>query len=134
MTPRIWTFRVEGDPVPWARPRKRKHGGYYEKPEVTVWRQMVATYALQVKPHEPTKEAVELMTIFRLRRPVSLPKKVRYHTRKPDGVNLNKAVEDALTGLLYHDDAQVIRSIIQKDYVLDGEMPGVLIRVQEILP
>jgi Holliday junction resolvase RusA-like endonuclease len=134
MIPRIWTFRVEGDPVPWARPRKRKHGGYYEKPEVTVWRRMVATYALQVKPPEPTKEAVELMTVFRLRRPGYLPKKVCYHTRKPDSTNLMKGVEDALIGLLYHDDAQVIRSIVQKDYVLDGEMPGVLIRVQEILP
>jgi Holliday junction resolvase RusA-like endonuclease len=134
MIPRIWTFRVDGDPVPWARPRKRKHGGYYEKPEVTVWRQMVATYALQVKPPEPTKEAVELMTIFRLRRPASLPKKVRYHTRKPDSDNLHKVIGDLLTGLLYHDDAQVMRLIVQKDYALPGEMPGVLIRVQEILP
>ena len=39
---------------------------------------------------------------------------------KPDFDNMAKAVADALTGLAYHDDSQVTRSVQFKDYAVDS--------------
>ena len=48
---------------------------------------------------------------------------------KPDGDKLERAVLDALTGLLYVDDAQVVVVGKTKRYVNPGEQPGVDVRV-----
>lgn len=39
-----------------------------------------------------------------------------WHTRKPDGSNIIKSVEDALNGLAYHDDGQIAVSHFYKVY------------------
>jgi Holliday junction resolvase RusA-like endonuclease len=45
---------------------------------------------------------------------------------KPDVLKLARAVEDALTGVVWHDDSQVTTELLQKRY---GPVPGVYIRV-----
>lgn len=47
------------------------------------------------------------------------------HTRKPDGDKLQRAVWDALTGILYTDDAQVVEWPGGKRTAAIGEQPGV---------
>ena len=49
------------------------------------------------------------------------------HTSKPDRGKLLRAVEDALTGIVYRDDSQVWAGQVKKVY---GDNPGVLITVQ----
>lgn len=39
-----------------------------------------------------------------------------YHTKKPDCTKLTRALEDALTGLAWKDDSQVVSQIIDKGY------------------
>lgn len=65
-----------------------------------------------------------------LPRPKSLARKQTSHVKKPDLDKLVRAVLDALTGIGYEDDSQVTMIDAIKEYVKDGQMPGVLVCVQ----
>jgi len=49
-----------------------------------------------------------------------------YHTKKPDATKLWRSTEDALTGVVWHDDAQIAVQRIEKVY---GEKPGAEIEI-----
>lgn len=49
-----------------------------------------------------------------------------WHTIKPDATKLVRAVEDALTGILWRDDAIIAVQLVTKVY---GDRPGVQIRI-----
>jgi Holliday junction resolvase RusA-like endonuclease len=53
----------------------------------------------------------------------------KWPTGKPDTTKLFRAVEDALTGVVWVDDAQIVDQHISKKW---GDKPGVLIVVREI--
>jgi Holliday junction resolvase RusA-like endonuclease len=48
---------------------------------------------------------------------------------KPDVLKLARAVEDALTGILYRDDAQIVTEVLRKRY---GDPPRVEIRLSPV--
>lgn len=54
-----------------------------------------------------------------------------YHTTKPDLLKVARAVEDALTGVCYVDDSQIVTEQLQKRYADDGNM-GVSVQVGEV--
>ena len=57
-----------------------------------------------------------------------------WHTCKPDGDNLGKAVLDALNDSgLWRDDAQVAHLTIQKRWANIGEEPGAVIRLKIVM-
>jgi Holliday junction resolvase RusA-like endonuclease len=70
---------------------------------------------------------------FLMKRPGSMPKRTLNdtipHTKKPDLDNLEKAVKDALTSIVWRDDCLVSAVAKRKRYVRGGEAPGVHIRV-----
>jgi Holliday junction resolvase RusA-like endonuclease len=82
--------------------------------------------------------AVRVTTTFRLARPTSHMRtngapsaRWRAHpTGKPDRDNLEKALLDALTGLLWIDDAQVCAGEPRKRYTAPGESPGAVVVVE----
>lgn len=49
----------------------------------------------------------------------------------PDVLKLARAVEDALTGIVWRDDAQIVQEILAKEYVSAGQKTGVWITVVE---
>ena len=49
-----------------------------------------------------------------------------YPTSKPDATKILRAVEDALTGVLWRDDSQIVRHQISKDY---GDQECLIVRV-----
>jgi Holliday junction resolvase RusA-like endonuclease len=57
------------------------------------------------------------------------PKSPRFPTVKPDVLKLARAVEDALTGIVYRDDSQIVSETLQKAY---GEPARVEVRVVPI--
>ena len=59
----------------------------------------------------PTNGPVRLRLDFHLKRPASLPKRVAAHLKKPDLDKLVRCVLDALTGIAYQDDSQVVGKI-----------------------
>jgi len=60
--------------------------------------------------------AVRLAVAFYLPRPKSLPKKVTQHTKKPGLDKLVRAVKDALKGIVWKDDSQVVEVFARKYY------------------
>lgn len=134
----VLDVRVFGLPVPQGRPRARAFqvGGatrvqVYDPEASRDWKRTVAAQVLPHKPEAPVAEApLEVRLLFHLPRPQSLPKRVRHHIRKPDIDNLAKAVKDALRGIVYRDDSQVVDLHVRKVY---GTSPGVEIRVDHVL-
>lgn len=66
---------------------------------------------------------------FRLPRPKSLGKHITHHTKRPDLDKLTRAALDAMTGVVYHDDGQVVRIESTKQYADIGQSPRLSIRV-----
>jgi Holliday junction resolvase RusA-like endonuclease len=55
-----------------------------------------------------------------------------YHIAKPDRDNLDKAILDAMKGIIFADDKQVCRGMIEKVYAAVDEQPHVEIIVTKL--
>lgn len=53
----------------------------------------------------------------------------KYPTGKPDVLKLGRAVEDAMNGVVYVDDSQIVAERLEKRY---GDSPGVHISIRKI--
>jgi Holliday junction resolvase RusA-like endonuclease len=72
---------------------------------------------------------VSLCIEFYFSKPKSAPKKRRYPTVKPDIDNLLKTVLDAMNGLVFKDDKQVVDCRVSKHY---GQVPKIRIEAYEL--
>ena len=91
------------------------------------WRQDVRSEAMKWVDR-PIDGPVEMILHFYMPRPQIVPAKRRgYPTTRPDLDKLARCICDALDGLAYYDDSQVVRLIITKCYAADG--PGVSINI-----
>jgi Holliday junction resolvase RusA-like endonuclease len=93
------------------------------------WQEQVRMMAQEEAPRLLWLGAVRLEVGFFLPRPKSLPKKVLRHVRKPDLDKLLRAIKDALKGVIYRDDAQVVSVVTSKEY---AETPFVRVIVEEL--
>jgi len=59
-----------------------------------------------------------------------MPKKIEHHIKKPDLDNLAKSVKDALQGLIYKTDSQIVELILRKRYELYEY--GVAVTMEEL--
>jgi Holliday junction resolvase RusA-like endonuclease len=135
----VLNVRVYGLPVAQGRPRARmfqdRSGttrvSVYDPHESRDWKRTVMSRVVDVKPAAPVAEtALEMALVFHLPRPQSLPKRVVHHIRRPDVDNLAKAIKDALRGIVYRDDSQIVRLQVEKRY---GDTPGVEIVVARLV-
>lgn len=55
-----------------------------------------------------------------------------YHTVKPDRTKLTRSTEDAMTGIVWRDDAQIVDGRTIKRYVKIGERPGAIVTVTPV--
>lgn len=98
-----------------------------------AWRSAIATEArrwVRAHPtHQPWDVALTLTIVFALPRPQN-ERRARYHTRKPDWDKLSRAVCDALTGIVYVDDARLASVHVVKTYA-DGA-PFASIRLEPL--
>lgn len=53
-----------------------------------------------------------------------------YPTTKPDATKLLRALEDALTGILWRDDAQIVLQMVSKKYVPNEYSCGAMVTVR----
>lgn len=92
-----------------------------------AWRQEVAAAAVQVYGGPLLVGAVRLDIAFRFPRAAGhfgtgrnegklKPSAPQFHVIKPDTLKLARAVEDALTGVIYRDDRQVVSHTLDKEY------------------
>ena len=146
-------FVVFGEPKPQgskrAMPIRRKGGAIVmgkngpmtrvvdDNPQTKAWRQEVAQVANNAYWGPLLTEAVALTLIFERPRPQShfgtgrnagrLKASAPEHpTTRPDTLKLARAVEDALTGVVWRDDSQVAVDVVQRRDVrrLKGGRPG----------
>ena len=95
------------------------------------WEQLVKEQAQTVAAGGVFIGPVVLTVTFRLPRPQSLPKRCLHHTKKPDVDKLVRATNDALTGVLYIDDSQIVDLHARKCYAAIGATPSAHITVEE---
>jgi Holliday junction resolvase RusA-like endonuclease len=123
-------FHVLGAPIPKGRPRAYHAGEHirmYTPATTADWERSIRE---QARVHRPAQLldgplAIEL-TFYRLR-PKSAPRRITLPATRPDLDNLAKAVLDALRGVIYRDDAQIVDKLLRKRF---GDPPGVTVLVR----
>lgn len=130
-------FTVYGVPIPKGSMRAFVVKG---RPVITsdnprdlgTWLQEIAAGA-RAAGAVPCEGPVEVMLTFRLPRPRSRPKRAQWPDKRPDIDKLIRAVMDSLTGLVWHDDGQVVAIRAVKVYVhaTTAPTPGVSVSVTE---
>ena len=101
-----------------------------DNPRVKDWQHAIAAQAQTVGAGALFAGGVTLAVAFFLPRPVSLPRRVVAHVRRPDLDKLIRAVSDALIGILYHDDSQVCEIRASKQYAIGIDAPRVLVTLE----
>ena len=98
------------------------------------WRLRIATEAQRAMestraPVYDRETPISLTLAFVFLKPKSTPKRVTQHVRLPDLDKLVRAAGDALTHVLWVDDAQVCELVARKGY---GPTPGVHVTVAPV--
>lgn len=125
-------FILAGDPVGKGRPRIVRRGDHHAAitPEKTVRFESLirdkAESMMRVHGLAPLKGQVKLevrgfWTLAKSKSKKREPVPARYRTSKPDGDNLLKSIADALNGIAYLDDAQVVIASVEKWDAAQGE-------------
>ena len=129
------TFTVYGKPEPQGSSRAFIIGGKARitsaNAKLKPFRQRLTAEAIQnccdMMPYFKKHVPLQLTVVFTFLKPPSSPKK-RGCVVKPDLDKLVRAVGDALTGSVWHDDAQVISISASKRY---GSIEATQITVEE---
>lgn len=140
-------FFVPGVPKPQPRVRaviRGKHAGVYDPGTANTWRASVAMKAADEVPHAPYFVGPVLLGLdFFFPRPKGHFKKngdlrgsaPRRHLVKPDAKNLLAAVEDALNGIAWRDDKQIVELRVRKAFSDDtGHSPGCRVTITALEP
>jgi Holliday junction resolvase RusA-like endonuclease len=126
-------FDVVGRPSPQGSKKSIGNNRFVEASKfLPAWRKDVrqaAEHAALINGWTIVSGPVELEVMFYLDRPSSV--KRPYPTVPPDLDKLIRGVGDSLTGVVYDDDSQVIRTLAWKVYA-DAREPGAFVRVNEL--
>lgn len=127
---------VPGEPVPQGRPRFNRYTGKAYDPEKSrKYKALVKRMAKKVAPQTPVTCPVGMTILIFRSIPKSFTKKQHAAIEndklrpitKPDVSNVVKGIEDALNGVWYADDSQIIFSFSAKQY---SSEPRVEIRME----
>ena len=122
------SFTVPGQPVAKGRPKFARQGGFVRAytPEKTAnYETLVKLAAGEAMAGEsPLQGPLSLMLRLYVQIPKSTTKRDRarieaggfYPTKKPDVDNVLKTVTDAMNGIVYGDDAQIVTVTVTKAY------------------
>lgn len=126
----------QGSMRPYQDKRTGRLGVKSENSKTMPYRHLVAQIAAEAMkdanlslPLAPQHVPVRATITWTLRKPPSAPKSRIWPSRKPDADKLLRATLDALTGILWHDDAQVVEVRAAKQY---GAPERVEIEVQAL--
>ena len=123
---------VAGRPAPQGSKRHVGNGVMVESSKaVGPWRTLIAWSAAQAYRPAPVDGPGAVIGEFVMPRPKRIPKRLPTppHTSKPDTDKLARGVLDALTGVVWRDDSQVVDLHGTKRYAELDEQPGAHIRV-----
>jgi Holliday junction resolvase RusA-like endonuclease len=135
----VVTFTVDGDPVPKGRPRFARRGQFvqtYTDAKTIDYETHVAMKARQaIGASEPLEGALTVFLYLRYGVPTSYSKKRKEaclrgveYPKKVDLDNVYKSITDAMQGIVYLNDSQIVEAHITKVY---HEIAGANVMVQE---
>ncbi len=133
----IVNFTVYGEPVAQGRPKFTTAGGFvraYDPARSREYKQYVRAEALRVKPEKPLEGELTMQVDIYREIPKSFSKKKITEaiegrlrpTTKPDVSNIIKGVEDAIKGIIYKDDSQIVDLSVSKWY---SEIPRIEVKI-----
>lgn len=129
-------FIVPGDVIPKQRPRFSHGHAYTPKKTLDYEKKVKEAYLKEYPAGIAFKdESLEMLLNVYMAVPKSVSKKKRDHmicfeypTKRPDSDNLIKSVADALNGVCYTDDAQIVTVQVNKIWS-ETSKAEILIRV-----
>jgi len=136
------TFKVDGDPVGKQRARYAKRGNFvqtYTPDKTRNYESSIKEAAVEAMgSSEALETPVTLYLYIRAPIPKSLTKKrleaisngSEKPIKKPDASNVLKSVEDAMNGVVYKDDSQIVNIHVTKVY---SSQSGIDVCVKECL-
>jgi len=136
------TFKVNANPVGKQRARYAKRGNFvqtYTPDKTRNYESLIKEAAIQAMgSNEILETPVNLYLYIRAPIPKSYSKKrseaclngSEKPIKKPDASNVLKSVEDAMNGVVYKDDSQIVNIHVSKVY---SSLAGVDICVKECL-
>jgi Holliday junction resolvase RusA-like endonuclease len=140
------SFTVYGEPLAQKRPRARIHGKHarvYDDPKSVKAKDTLAVIIQQNSPPRLLAGPLKVDILFCFGRPKShfgtgrnagvIKKSApQYKWNKPDRDNLDKLVLDAMSGIIFHDDAQACDGRLRK--IFTDTKPRIEIKVEELEP
>jgi Holliday junction resolvase RusA-like endonuclease len=136
------TFKVDATPVPKARARYVRRGNHistYTPEKTRTYETLIRDAAIEAMgTSEPLETPVTLYLHIRVPIPKSCTKKrleaiqngSEKPIKKPDASNVLKSVEDAMNGVVYKDDSQIVNIHVSKVY---SSVSGVDVCIKECL-
>jgi Holliday junction resolvase RusA-like endonuclease len=139
----VAAFRIPGKPQAWQRAGISRRRGrpvvHFTPAETRAFKRVVALLAkAAMAGRKPVHGPLVLDATFCMPIPRSWPKRDQlaaeqglvFPTSRPDIDNLIKGVKDALTGIVWVDDCQVVRTHLQKVY---SRAPSTDVVVRELI-
>lgn len=122
------TFTVLGRPAPQGSKTIMRGRLVESSKYLPAWRKAVAEAAAEVQAETGwySEEALEMQVTFIIEKPKTVKRK--YPTVPPDTDKLARSIGDSCTGILYNDDAQIIKLVLLKEY---GPEPGAVVTISE---
>jgi len=122
------SFAVLGRPAPQGSKTIMRGRLVESSKYLPAWRKVIAEAAAeaQAKTGWFSENPLQMEVTFIIEKPKSVKRK--YPTVPPDLDKLARSVGDSCTGILYNDDAQIVKLILVKKY---GTEPGAVITISE---
>lgn len=134
------TFTIPGEPKGKGRPRLGRSGHAYTPHDTAVYENLVKVCFRDEYPgHEPLAADVPVRAVINAY--YSMPKSASKRkqmsmlwgwlrpVKKPDCDNIAKIVCDALNGIVYYDDSQIVELTVIKKY---AETPQVDVKIEAL--
>lgn len=132
-------FTIYCRPVPKARPRHGKHGTYTPKRTLNFEKAVAEAFRISGETGYFNNEPIIADLRFYFRIPKSMTKKERanlmncpYYKHRPDLDNLEKSIMDALNGVAYSDDSQIVEKYSAKWYDIQNKGERVEISLKRL--
>lgn len=135
------TLTILGEPQGKGRPRFTKQGRAYTPKKTAEYEKYIADEYIRQCGESFGNKPIGVVIIGRCKVPKNAPKSVKekmyagqiYPTKKPDIDNIGKIILDALNGIAYDDDKQIVNYQSLKRYITHPtENPHVFVCIREV--
>lgn len=139
------TLRIPGKPQPGGSKRAFTPKGWNRpvivdsNPKAMDWKRTVQAFAMRAATGRILDGPLRVTMTFVVARPQGhfgkrglRPSAPTFPATKPDVLKLARTTEDALTGIVWTDDARIVVEILRKLYTTNGRT-GAVVEIEEIL-